>query len=100
MSASAYSPWNCWSLVTERIGYAIPDEQIIANTNDPQVGDIAIFDYDGTRHFAFIQAKLLSGWTRIEECNMPKLYGKGRCGTRNISPNTPHFVGFHATIKE
>jgi len=83
----------------ERVGYNIPAAEIIPNTYDPQVGDIAIFDYDGLRHYAYIKEKLLSDWNRIEECNMRFLYGKGRCGERNISPDTPNLVGFYDVIE-
>lgn len=79
----------------ERLGYTIPAEQIVVNTYEAEVGAIAVFNYDGVIHYAFTQEKLLSNWARIEECNMPKLYGKVRCGTRNISPDTPHFLGYY-----
>lgn len=78
---------NCYSYVSIRKN--LPKMvQIVPNTTHPHVGDVAIFNYRGVKHIAYIVGTK-NGITVVEA-------NKTHCktGTRTISPSDPYITGF------
>ncbi len=57
----------------------------------PAVGEVAMFNYDGVYHVAFV-SEINDGGFVIQEAN----FHKCQKGTRTIAWNDPHLVGFWA----
>lgn len=89
---------NCWEWVVQRIGKVIPTAQLIADTRIPEVGSVAIMEYqkkDGSKipHYAVVEGVFEGDKFLISECNMDYLYKDG-CGYRILSTDYVYLKGF------
>jgi hypothetical protein len=91
----AFDEKNCYSYLQSKLGQIPRMAQILPNQG-PVVGAIAIFNYHGTKHIAYVESVTLDTVT-ISECNMQNVYGIP-CGTRTIPITHPHLLGFYAKI--
>ncbi len=81
-----------------RLDATIPAVQIVTNTAEPEVGDIAIMRYQKAQrvipHYAVVEGVFDNGDVLISECNMWHLYKTG-CGYRVLADDYPNLVGFY-----
>ena len=82
-----------------RLDERIPAKEIVANTTDPKVGDVAIMRYQKVysviMHYAVVEGIFDNGDILVSECNMWHLYDSG-CGYRVITVDYQNLVGFYS----
>jgi len=84
---SAWVSCNCYSLVKTRI--PLPKMASIVPNSPAQVGGVAIFNYRGVKHIAYIE-KITSAGYHVLEANKTKCL----IGRRVVSFTDPNLTGF------
>lgn len=82
-----------------RLDEQIPAKQLVADTSEPEVGDIAIMRYQKTysviMHYAVVEGVFDNGDVLVSECNMWHLYTNG-CGYRVLANDYQNLIGFYS----
>ena len=84
-----YVVCNCYSLVKTKIRGLPKMVSIIPNTPEPIAGMVAVFDYSGTKHIAYITGVDTTG-IEIFEAN----YEPCKVSSRFVSYDDPHLLGY------
>lgn len=85
----AWSVCSCFSLVRTKQPLLPRQKDLAPNWNRPIVGAVAIFDYDGVPHVAYV-TDIFDGYFYIFEAN----YSPCKVGTRRVEVGDKHLVGF------
>ena len=85
---SAWTACNCYSLVRYKAG-PLPRMAAIAPNSPAKVGSVAIFNYRGVKHIAYVESIEADG-IHVLEANKTKCL----VGRRVISPYDPSLAGF------
>lgn len=90
-TASKYwTPMNCYSYLKYALKLPLPKMAAIVPNAPASVGSVAVFRYsNGVKHVAYVSA-ISEGRITLKEAN----YEAGKVGTRTISANDPHLLGF------
>lgn len=81
---------NCYLLVKRKIP-SLPRMKDLAPNGRPKVGSVAIFDYNGTPHYAYVESLSESNFEVIEANYHPALIAR-----RYVKWSDSHLVGFWA----
>lgn len=79
---------NCYLYVKSRFPTLPSSKQVIAGVT-PAYGPVAVFDYDGLKHYAVVESMGVGTFT-VSETN----YKRCKSGTREISFADPSLLGF------
>ena len=86
---SSWVVCNCYLLVKTKIQALPKMENVIPNTPEPMAGMVAVFDYSGTKHIAYITGVDATG-IEIFEAN----YASCAVGTRFVTFTDPALLGY------
>ena len=80
---------NCWAYV-KSLNPALPNTANLKPNGTPAVGTVAIFNYEGTMHYALITALSDDGFS-VKESNLHHC----QYDVRVVSWSDPHLIGFY-----
>ena len=85
----AWTACNCYSLVRYKIGSVLPRMASVTPNSLPAVGSVAIFNYRGVKHIAYVERISVEGYHVLEA-------NKTKCliARRIVARNDPSLVGF------
>jgi hypothetical protein len=84
-----WTPCNCFGLVKTKLGDALPRMADIQPNSEPSVGAVAVYDYNGLKHVAYVTNPQPDGFWEFGANLTPC-----KIESRFVRYDDPHLLGF------
>jgi hypothetical protein len=90
--SAQWTACNCYSLVKTRVR-GLPKQAALKPSGPVHIGSVAIFNYNGVKHFAYVKRLGADSFTVFEANYEPCLIAE-----RTVSYKDAHLIGFYSPM--